>query len=142
MILVLIVTFVAVLGVTFADFATREAAAAANYADYEVGQISDITVIAKRNIVPIGGQGISIKAGEKIIRKGFPITEEAYKKLQAISKTSDKLDAKGFMRSFVYLILLILIVVLLVPIVIGLLILFVGIHKQKASDVCPLERKA
>lgn len=113
MILVLIVTFVAVLGVTFADFATREAAAAANYADYEVGQISDITVIAKRNIVPIGGQGISIKAGEKIIRKGFPITEEAYKKLQAISKTSDKLDAKGFMRSFVYLILLILIVVLL-----------------------------
>ncbi len=112
-ILILLVTFIAMLGITFIDYATREAAATANYADYEVGQISDITVIAKRNIVPIGSQGISIKAGEKIIRKGFPITEEAYKKLQAISKTNEKLDAKGFMRSFVYLILLIIIIVLL-----------------------------
>ena len=111
--IVLLITFVAVLAVTFVDYATREASATANYSDYEIGQIADITVVAKRNIVPIASQDISIKAGEKIIKKGFPITEEAYKKLQAISKTNEKLDTKGFMRSFVYLLLLILIIVLL-----------------------------
>ena len=67
--------------ISLIDFATRKNTNKPIYTEYEVGQISDITVVARRNIIPATTDGLVIRAGEKIIKKGFPITEEAYEKL-------------------------------------------------------------
>ena len=110
--LVLLVVFLLAAFTSIIDYATRNRAVKPLYTEYEVGQISDITVVAKRTIIPVTTDGLVVRAGEKIIRKGFPITEEAYEKLKIIAGEPSKMDFKGVGRTVLFLLLLVLIVLL------------------------------
>ncbi len=99
--------------ISLIDFATRKNTNKPIYTEYEVGQISDITVVAKRTIIPVTTDGLVVRAGEKIIKKGFPITEEAYEKLKLISGEPSKLNFKGFGKSVLYLALLVVVAIFL-----------------------------
>lgn len=110
---VLLGVFLLTTFVSFIDYATRNNASKPIYYEYEVGQISDITVVAKRTIIPITTDGLVVSAGEKIIRKGFPITEEAYEKLKLIAGEPSKIDFHDFGRTVLYLILLVVVALIL-----------------------------
>ena len=110
--LVLLVVFLLAAFTSIIDYATRNKAVKPIYTEYEVGQISDITVVAKRTIIPVTTDGLVVRAGEKIIRKGFPITEEAYEKLKIIADEPSKMDFKGVGRTVLFLLLLVLVALL------------------------------
>ena len=110
--LVLLVVFLLAAFTSIIDYATRNKAVKPIYTEYEVGQISDITVVAKRTIIPVTTDGLVVRAGEKIIRKGFPITEEAYEKLKIIADGPSKMDFKGVGRTVLFLLLLVLVALL------------------------------
>ncbi|MBR4824506.1 MAG: HDIG domain-containing protein [Spirochaetaceae bacterium] len=110
--LVLLAVFLLAAFTSIIDYATRNKAVKPLYTEYEVGQISDITVVAKRTIIPVTTDGLVVRAGEKIIRKGFPITEEAYEKLKIIADEPSKMDFKGVGRTVLFLLLLVLVALL------------------------------
>ncbi|MBO4728071.1 MAG: HDIG domain-containing protein [Spirochaetaceae bacterium] len=110
--LVLLAVFLLAAFTSIIDYATRNRAVKPLYTEYEVGQISDITVVAKRTIIPVTTDGLVVRAGEKIIRKGFPITEEAYEKLKIIADEPSKMDFKGVGRTVLFLLLLVLVALL------------------------------
>ena len=58
--------------------------------EYEVGQISDRTITAERSLPSTMEYPTAVKEGEKVIKKGFPITEEAYRKLEKMANTRDR----------------------------------------------------
>ena len=110
--LVLLAVFLLAAFTSIIDYATRNRAVKPLYTEYEVGQVSDITVVAKRTIIPVTTDGLVVRAGEKIIRKGFPITEEAYEKLKIIADEPSKMDFKGVGRTILFLMLLVLVALL------------------------------
>ncbi|MBO7135824.1 MAG: HDIG domain-containing protein [Spirochaetaceae bacterium] len=110
--LVLLAVFLLSAFTSIIDYATRNRAVKPLYTEYEVGQVSDITVVAKRTIIPVTTDGLVVRAGEKIIRKGFPITEEAYEKLKIIADEPSKMDFKGVGRTILFLMLLVLVALL------------------------------
>lgn len=111
--LVLLAVFLLASFTSVIDYATRNGADKPLYTEYEVGQVSDITVVAKRTIIPVTTDGLVVRAGEKIIKKGFPITEEAYEKLKIIAGEPSKMDFKGIGRTVLYLALLTIVALLL-----------------------------
>ena len=110
---VLLIVFLLSAFTSVIDYATRNGAGKPLYTEYEVGQISDITVVAKRTIIPVTTDGLVVRVGEKIIRKGFPITEEAYEKLKIIAGEPSKMDFKGVGRTVLFLLLLAIVSLLL-----------------------------
>ena len=82
---------------TIADFSLN---------DYEINQISDRTIIAKKDLPPDEMDPISIEKGEKIIKKGFPITEEGYAKLKKMSASPLYIDYRAFANAELFLLLL------------------------------------
>ena len=77
-----------------------------NINDYEVGQISDITVKAEKSLPADSENPIAVEKGEKIIKKGFPITEEGYAKLKRMSASRAYIDYRAFANSILFLMLL------------------------------------
>ena len=80
-ILLVIIGYLAVSALNFMNVATSQTIATYTMDDFEVGQIADRTIYASKSIPADEMNPIFIEEGEKIIRKGFPITEEAYQKL-------------------------------------------------------------
>lgn len=74
--------------------------------DFEIGQIADRTIVAPKSIPADEMNPVFIEAGEKIIRKGFPITEEAYSKLQKMAESPHYIDSRSFADSELFLALL------------------------------------
>lgn len=74
--------------------------------DYEVGQISDRTIIAEKDILQDGSNTVFIHKGEKIIKKGFAITEDNYAKLQKMASSPIYIDYRAFANGELFLILL------------------------------------
>lgn len=79
---------------TVASFALEE---------YEVGQIADRTIIADRGLPSTMEYPTVVREGEKIIRKGFPITEEMYRKLEKMANTREYIDYLAFGGTLIYL---------------------------------------
>lgn len=107
---VIILIVVGVLAATVLNFfniATSQTIASFNLDDFEVGQISDRTIYATKTIPADELFPIDIEEGERIIRKGFPITDEALMKLQKMSESPIYLDYRAFANSELYLVLLI-----------------------------------
>ncbi|MCR5621164.1 MAG: HDIG domain-containing protein [Treponema sp.] len=77
-----------------------------NINDYEVGQISDITVTAMKNLPADSENPVSVEKGEKVVKKGFPITEEGYAKLKRMSASRAYIDYRSFADSILFLMLL------------------------------------
>ncbi len=104
--IIAIVGFLAVSALNFMKVSTAETVASFVLNDYEVGQISDRTIIADKTLSPTADNPVSIQKGEKIIKKGFAITQEAYEKLEKMSKSPIYIDYRAFANGELYLFML------------------------------------
>lgn len=105
-ILLVFVGFAAASVLNFFNIATSQTIASFRMDDFEVGQIADRTIYAPKSIPADEMNPVFIEEGEKIIRKGFPITEEAYSKLQKMSESPIYLDFRSFANTELFLLLL------------------------------------
>jgi putative nucleotidyltransferase with HDIG domain len=85
---------------------TSQSVAAFSITDFEIGQISDRTIIATKTLPADDMNPVSVVEGEKIIKKGFPISEDAYNKLEKMASSPVYLDYRAFANSELYLLLL------------------------------------
>ena len=105
----LILFFVGLLAVSalnFVKISTAQTIANFSLDDFEIGQIADRTIIADRTLQPDNADPVSVVKGEKIIKKGFAITEEGYSKLKKMSASPLYIDYRAFANSELYLLLL------------------------------------
>lgn len=73
---------------------------------YEVGQISFDTFVAEKAIKANAAYPFGIAAGEEIIKEGFPVTEDGYRKLEKMSKAEDYIDYRSYADTLLFLFLL------------------------------------
>lgn len=106
-ILVLIfITLLITVALCFVKISTTNTIASFNINDYEVGQIADVTIKAIKTLPADYDNPIPIEKGEKVIRKGFPITEDGYAKLKKMSESPVYIDYRAFADSIIYHILM------------------------------------
>ena len=98
--------YLLVSAVNIFEVATSQTIMSFNLNDFEIGQISDRTLVAPKSISADEDFPFSIEEGEKIIRKGFPITSEAFNKLQKMAKSPNYIDWRLFANSELYLFVL------------------------------------
>lgn len=98
----ILVTFLAAVALSFLKISTSNSLVSFNVGDYEIGQISDINVVASKTLPATYEYPVSVEKGEKVIRKGFPITEEAYTKLKKMSESNLYLDYRAFANSIIF----------------------------------------
>lgn len=96
----------AVSALNFVKISTAQTIANFSLGDFEIGQIADRTIIADRSLPPDNVDPVYVTKGEKIIRKGFPITEEGFSKLRKMSASPLYIDYRAFANSELYLLLL------------------------------------
>ena len=111
--LVLLITFISLLVIAFFDVASRETVATFALSEYQIGQIADRTIIAEKSLPPTEYDPVQVTKDEKIIRKGFPITEENYAKLRKIAEAPTYIDFRALANAFLYLFLMIVLTVFL-----------------------------
>ena len=107
--LFLILFFVGLLSVSainFVKISTVQTIADFSLNDFEINQISDRTIISQKDLPPDELDPVSIEKGEKIIKKGFPITEEGYAKLKKMSASPLYIDYRAFANAELFLLLL------------------------------------
>ena len=104
--LLFLVGYMAICALVFAKITTTETVASFSIEDFEIGQISDRTIIAEKNIPADEANPYSIVAGEKIIKKGFEITEEAYAKLEKMIASPLYIDYRAFANKILYLLVI------------------------------------
>lgn len=110
---VILATFISLLVITFFDVATRETVASFALSEYQIGQIADRTIIAEKSLAATEYDPIQVNKDEKIIRKGFPITDENYAKLRKIAEAPSYIDFRALANAFLYLFLLVVLTVFL-----------------------------
>lgn len=108
-----IVSFLVISIITFFSVTKNVTIAAFSLNEYEIGQIADRNIVADRTIPANSKYPIAIHDGEKIIRKGFPITEEGYKKLEKMANEKEYIDYRAYANSVLYLLLLMILWTLL-----------------------------
>ena len=96
----------AICALVFAKITTSDTVASFSIEDFEIGQISDRTIIAEKSIPADETNPYSIIAGEKIIKKGFEITEEAYAKLEKMIASPLYIDYRAFANKILYLLVI------------------------------------
>lgn len=96
----------AVSAINFMKITTVQTVANFSISDFEIGQISDRTIIADRSLSPDELDPVNITKGEKIIKKGFPITEESYAKLKKMATSPLYIDYRAFANSELFIFLL------------------------------------
>ncbi len=104
--IVFVITFVILGVVAVFDVVTSQTVFSLSLEEYSLNQISDITIIAEKSLASTGENAISIEQGEKIISKGFPITEEQYQKLRVMAEEPAYLDFRAIGNAFLFLMLL------------------------------------
>ena len=104
-ILAFFLTFVAATAIVWYDANTTETLASFALEEYEVGQVADKTIYATKSLPEDMQYPVAIEKGEKVIRKGFPITEEEYFKLQKMADSPVYVDYRAFCDKILYLIL-------------------------------------
>ena len=100
-----VIMFVIMSMLSFFRVATTNTILSFNMRNYEVGQISDITIIATKTLPSDYDNPVSVEKGEKVVRKGFPITEEGYAKMKKMSESKAYIDYRAFANSVLYIIL-------------------------------------
>lgn len=103
--IVFFVTLIIVGIISFFKISTTSTVASYSIEDYEVGQIADITIKATKTLPPTFENPVSVEKDEKIIKKGFPITEEQYAKLKKMAETTSYFDGRAFANTIIYLLL-------------------------------------
>lgn len=90
----------------FMKVSTSQTIANFSISDFEIGQISDRTIIADRNLPADNTDPVFVVKGEKIIKKGFAISEEGYAKLKKMAASPLYIDYRAFANSELYVLLL------------------------------------
>ena len=98
--------YAALSGLNFVKVSTTDSVAGYSIKNYEIGQISDKTIIADRSLPPDEVYATSITEGDIIVKKGFPITEQAYEQLQKMSESPVYLDYSAFAHNEIYLLVI------------------------------------
>lgn len=106
LLIIFVVSFLATAAIAFVRIATSNTISSYNINDYEVGQIADRTIYAQKTLPPDYLNPISVEKGEKITRKGFPITDDDYAKLKKMAESPAYIDFRAFADSVLYLMLL------------------------------------
>ena len=106
MVILTLVTFLITVALVFVKISTSSTVSSFNINDYEIGQISDVTIKAVKSLPSDYENPVEVLAGEKVIRKGFPITEEGYAKLKKMSESAVYVDYRAFANSVIYHILM------------------------------------
>ncbi len=88
------------------DASTTDTVASYALEDYEVGQIADRTIYARKSLSADETNPVAIEEGEKIIRKGFPITEQDYRKLKKMAESPAYVDYRAFSDNVLFLMLI------------------------------------
>lgn len=104
--LLFILSFLVATGIIYLDRSTLETVASFSLNEYEVGQIADRTIYAPQSIPADELYPVSIEEGEKVIRKGFPISEEDYMKLRKMAASPRYIDYRAFLDNVLLLALL------------------------------------
>lgn len=104
--MIIALSFLAVLAVAFFDVASKETIVSFQLQEFELGQISDRTITSSKNIGPTIEHPITVEKNEKIIKKGFPITEEGYEKLQKLAASPTYIDYRAFANALIFYVLL------------------------------------
>lgn len=97
--------FLSVCAVTLVKVSTSESVASFALNDFEIGQVADRDIIANKSLPPDGMDPVAIQKGERIIHKGFVITEEAYAKLKKMSVSPIYIDYRSFANIILFLFL-------------------------------------
>ncbi|MCQ2575348.1 MAG: HDIG domain-containing protein [Treponema sp.] len=98
--------FLAVSVINFFKISTSETVANFSIADFEIGMIADRNIIADVTIPADDVNPYAVNAGDKIIRKGFPITEEAFEQLKKMAASPLYIDYRSFANSELYLLII------------------------------------
>lgn len=98
--------FLATVAMSFVRIATTNTISSYNIDEYEIGQIADRTIFAQKSLPADYLNPVTVEKGEKVTRKGFPITEENYAKLKKMSESPVYMDYRAFADSVLYLMLL------------------------------------
>lgn len=99
------ITFFASSAIVYFDANTTETIASFAVDEYEIGQIADKTIYATKSLPADDSYPIEVEKGEKVIRKGFPITEEEFYKLKKIAQSPVYVDYRAFCNSVLFLLL-------------------------------------
>ena len=99
------ITFFASSAIVYFDANTTETIASFAVDEYEIGQIADKTIYATKSLPADDLYPIEVEKGEKVIRKGFPITEEEFYKLKKIAESPVYVDYRAFCNSVLFLLL-------------------------------------
>ena len=91
--------------VVYVDTSTTDTVASYTVEDYEVGQVADRTIFATKSMPADEVFPVAIEEGEKVIRKGFPITEEEYLKLRKMAASPAYIDYRAFSNNVLFLLL-------------------------------------
>lgn len=105
-IIVVMVTFVAMAVIAFMDVASTETVMAYSLTEYEIGQIADKTIVADKTLPPTADNEITVTKGEKVTRKGFPITADDFAKLRKLAETPEYIDFRSYVNTILYLLML------------------------------------
>lgn len=90
----------------FLKISTTQSIASFSLNNFEIGQISDRTIIADRTLTPDSIEPVFVEKGEKIIKKGFPITEESFEKLKKMAASPNYIDYRAFANNELFLFML------------------------------------
>ncbi len=104
--LLFILTFLASSAVLYLDTNTNETIASFAIEEYEVGQVADKTIVANKSISADERYPVEITEGEKVIKKGFAITDEQFLKLRKMADSPVYIDYRAFADRILFLMLL------------------------------------
>ncbi|MBQ9539597.1 MAG: HDIG domain-containing protein, partial [Treponema sp.] len=104
--LAFLVSFVVAAGLIFVRISMTNTISSYNIDEYEIGQISFVTVKATKDLPADSMNPVSVSKGETVVKKGFPITEEVYKKLKRMADDHAYIDYRSFANSIIFLMLL------------------------------------
>lgn len=104
--IVFALAFISCIVVSFFVISSSETVLSFTVSEYEVGQIADKTIIADVSLPPDARHPVSVEAGEKIVRKGFPVTEIGLAKLEKLADAPEYIDYEALSDSILYLMLL------------------------------------
>ncbi len=105
MFLIAVIAFLASTAILYFDASTTETIASFSLSEYEIGQVADKNIYATKSLPADGAYPVEIEEGERIIKKGFPITEEEYFKLRKMADSPVYVDYRAFCNNILFLML-------------------------------------
>lgn len=104
-ILVFVVTFSIASTVIYFDESTSDTVVSFKLDEFEIGQVADRNIYARKTLPPDEANPIAIEEGERIIKKGFQISEQDYKKLKKMAESPVYIDYRSFANKLIFLLL-------------------------------------